>query len=160
MADRYVHGTSARKIEYNVYEENKVLREKKKAKKNYKIKARMVLALMAVFVMGFIILGRYATLTQLNYSISEYKSEYNDIVDKNVKLNVDIQSKTDLDKVRQVAEQKLGMTKPDKNQIVYVDVPKSDFTLLNDKYTESRPTGQGLSISTLFYNIGKFIGFM
>ncbi|MFA6308285.1 MAG: cell division protein FtsL [Clostridia bacterium] len=156
----YINGTSARKLDYNVYEENEVLKEKKKHKSNNKIKSKMIFSFMIIFALGFVILGRYATLTQLNYNVSKYTNEYNEIQDKNVKLKVDIQSKTDLNKVRQIAEQKLGMQKPDKNQIVYVDVPKTDFTVVNDKIAGTAVADKGVSISTLMYNVAKFIGFV
>ncbi len=156
----YINGTSARKIDYNVYEENKVLKAKKKAKLNNKIKTKMIFSVLVVFALGFVILGRYATLTQLNYSVSEYKNAYTELQDKNVKLKVEIQGKTDLNKVKQIAETKLGMQKPDKYQIVYVDVPKTDVTVVNDKYADAAVSGENGSISTLLYNVAKFIGFM
>lgn len=156
----YINGTSARKLDYNVYEENKVLKEKKKHKSNNKIKSKMIFSIMIVFALGFVILGRYATLTQLNYSVSNYTNEYKELQDKNVKLKVEIQSKTDLKKVKQIAEQKFGMQKPDKYQIIYVDVPKTDFTVVNSKFADATGTVKGVSISTLMYNVAKFIGFV
>ncbi|MCX7921313.1 MAG: cell division protein FtsL [Clostridia bacterium] len=126
--NKYVYGTAAEKIEYNVYEENVVLKKKKQQRSNTKAKFKMIGYILTAFAVCFIIMLRYALITDINYEISQMNKKYNDLRNDNSRLKVALEKEVDLHKVRDVAETKLGMHKPDKYQVVYIKVPKSDFT--------------------------------
>lgn len=128
----YVYGTAAEKLEYDVYEENKVLKAKKNEKTQNKVKLKMVLNIFIVFSLCFGVIFRYALITELNYKINKTNISYNDIKNENSRLKVDVEKQMDLQKIREIAEKKLGMQKPDKFQIAYVNVPKTDFTIVAD----------------------------
>jgi Cell division protein FtsL. len=141
---QYVQGSTAEKISYDVYEENKVLKSKKKQKSYAMMKFKAVCCLLAVFAMGSLVMYRYATITKLNYSLTKQTKVYNDILKENSILSVEIEQATDLQKVRSVAENTLGMQKPDKRQINYVSISKGNYTKVssvyaNEKYTNSLP---------------------
>lgn len=131
---QYVQGSTAEKISYDVYEENKVLRTKKKQKSYAMVKFKAVFCLFAVFAMGTLVMYRYATITKLNYSLSKQTKVYNDIVKENSILGVEIEQATDLQKVRSIAESTLGMQKPDKRQINYVSIAKGNYTKVSSEY--------------------------
>lgn len=131
-AENYVHGTAAEKLEYNVYEENKVLRAKKKSKQNNNLKLKAVGLILIVFAACFVIIFRYVMITELSYKIDSLNKKYAEIQNEDTRLKVQINEQTDLQKIKLVAETKLGMTKPDKSQIVCVNVPRSDFTRVSD----------------------------
>jgi cell division protein FtsL len=133
----YVHGTAAKKLEYNVYEENKVLKAKRKQKSNNRAKFNLILSILVVFAFIFLVIYRYALITDLNYSIDKSIKNYNEIKNENSILKVDIEKDTDLSKIRQIAEDKLGMHKPDKFQVIYVNVPKSDYSIVSQTYSSS-----------------------
>ena len=141
---QYVQGSTAEKITYDVYEENKVLKTKKNQKSYAVVKFKAVCCLIAVFAMGSLVMFRYATITKLNYSLAKQTKAYNDIVKDNSVLNVQIEQAMDLQKVRSIAENTLGMQKPDKRQINYVAITKGNYTKVaseyaNEKYTTTLP---------------------
>lgn len=133
----YVQGNLAHKLEYDVYEENQVLRAKKKQKNNNRAKSKLIFGIFVVFCFVFLIIYRYALITELSYNLDKSIRTYNEIKNENSILKVDIEKDTDLSKIRQVAEEKLGMHKPDKFQVIKVNVPKSDYSIVSSKYENS-----------------------
>lgn len=126
--NRYVHGSTAEKLQYDVYQENKVLKAKKRYRNNNKAKLKTICYVMMLFLACLTVIYRYAMITELNYKIAKINKSYNELRNENTRLKVEIDKETDLNKIRAAAESRLGMQRPDKYQIVYVNVPKIDFT--------------------------------
>ncbi len=126
----YVHGSAARQLEYDVYEENKVLKAKKRYKSNKKIKLRMVVAIIAVLAAGLAVMCRYAIITKVSYDLNKLEKDYEKIRNENSVLKVQIETKTDLNEIKEAAEKRLGMQMPDKSQIIYIKVPRNDYTVV------------------------------
>ena len=126
----YIHGTTAERLDYDVYRENKVLREKKRQKTNNKAKFKTVCLISVFFGACFLIIYRYAIITEINYKVDKYAKIYEELKNENARLKVEIDKDTDLDQIREIAEKKLGMQRPDKYQIVYLSVPKNDYTVV------------------------------
>jgi len=138
----YVHGSVARQLEtqyvhYDVYEENQVLKAKKRYRSHRKIKFRTVMAILAVLSAGLVVMCRYAVITKVNYEINKQEKVYNTIKNENSMLKVEIEKMTDLNEVKEIAENRLGMQMPDKSQIVYIKVPRNDYTVVMAESTES-----------------------
>lgn len=129
----YIQGTAARKLEYDVYQENKVLRQKREQRANNKIKVKVVFAFMVLFALSGLVMYRYALITDLNYKINSKMNELDEIKNENTRLGVKIESELDLQKIQKFAEENLGMQKPDKSQCVFVKIPRSDFTTATSK---------------------------
>jgi Cell division protein len=142
--NNYVSGTAARKLEYDVYEQNNVLKAKKKYKNNRMAKFRLVLSMMAVFIVGFIVVYRFALITQMSYNINKSESVYNQIRNENSLLRMQVEKNTDLTRIKELAETKLGMQKPDKSQIVYIRVPKNDYTVVLNSGEDTEAAKGGL----------------
>jgi len=132
----YVYGSTAEKIEYDVYEHNEVLKEKKKYRANRLIKARMVAEILLIFTLGLILMYRYAQIADINFKISSKERQYEELRNENSRLKVAIENATNLSKITQIAQEELGMQKPDKYQIVYIEVPKTSFTVTSEQYKE------------------------
>ncbi|HHV29586.1 cell division protein FtsL [Acetivibrio mesophilus] len=128
----YINGTAARKLEYDVYEENKVLSAKKKQRTNNKIKMKVIFCLLIVFAMGSLAMYRYSCITEVNYEIDRQLTAYNEIKNENIRIKVEIENSVDIQKIKEFAEKELGMHKPDKHQITYVKVPQSDLTIVSE----------------------------
>lgn len=122
----YVYGSAAPKIEYDVYEENKVLKAKKKQRANNKIKVKLVFTILTVFAAFLCIIYMYAQITEVNYELNKKNKEYNEVRNANIQLKLDIQKSMDLNRIKEIALTRLDMQKPDTYQIVYVKVPKKD----------------------------------
>ncbi len=145
----YVHGTAAEKLDYDVYQENKVLRKKRIQRSNSKAKFKFVCTILLAFSMLFVIMYRYAAITELNYNVYKLNKQYTDIKNENSSIRVSIEKQLDLDNIRQIAESRLGMQKPDKFQVAYVKVEKHDYTRVADQYKGRA----GMSGENMFANI-------
>lgn len=151
----YVYGTAAEKLEYDVYEGNKVLKDKKRQRANNKAKLKMVCNILIVFAACFTVMYRYALITDLGYNIHKANKTYKEVLNENTRLKIAIEKEMDLNKVREIAETKLGMHKPYKHQIIYVKVPKNDFTKIPDDYNQTGNTVENL-FAMIFERVGKF----
>lgn len=136
----YIHGTAAKKLEYDVYKENKVLRRKKKQRNNNKIKVKYVLVLLFIFLFAGFACYRYAQITEQNYIINQQISEYNEIRDENKNIEIDIKNNIDLNNVKAIAIERLGMQEPDQYQITYINIPRDDSTVIlaDEKHAEEK----------------------
>lgn len=137
----YVYGSAARQLEYDVYEENQVLKAKKTYRSHRKVKLRMVMAILAVFAAGLAVMCRYAIITKISYQINQRQKVYESIRNENSMLRVEIETKTDLNEIKEVAETRLGMQMPDKSQVVYIRVPRNDYTVLMSSDTGEEKNG-------------------
>ena len=126
----YIQGSAARQLQYDVYEENTVLKAKKRYKSYRKVKFKLVLSILAVLFAGLIVMYRFAAITQLSYNINQKEKIYSELRNENSMLKVQVETETDLADIKETAETRLGMQIPDKSQIVYIRVPRNDYTVV------------------------------
>lgn len=134
--NKYVYGSVAEKVEnqvYDPYEENAVLKSKKIARNNKKIKAKITFSILIIFSLCSLTMFKYAQISQLSYDNNKLNKQYTDIQNENQLLSIEIQNAKSLKNIREVAENNLHMHKPNKSQIVYVEVPKEDVTVTANK---------------------------
>jgi len=134
--NKYVYGAIAENIEndiYDPYEENVVLKSKKVARSNTKVKSKILFNIFIIFGMCAIIMFRYAQISQLNYDTNKLSKEYVAMQNENDLIVFEIDKAMGLESIREIAENNLNMHKPDKSQIVYVNVPMEDVTILASK---------------------------
>ena len=105
---------------------NAVKHKKKAHKLSYvaKIASVLTVAVSAVFMIVQYVTV-HETQTALNAAISEYEFEESVTAQKAFELEESI----DLSKIEAEATSRLGMHRPEKHQIVYLDVKKSDTTV-------------------------------
>ena len=147
--NKYVYGSVAENIKsevYDPYEENTVLKSKKIARSNAKVKTKIVFIIFMIFSMCGIIMFRYAQISQLNYQSNQLTKQYTELQNENSNAALEINNAMSLSKIIDVAENKLGMHKPNKSQIIYVEVPTKDVTILASK--------EKSKIAETFENIG------
>ncbi|MCX7710933.1 MAG: cell division protein FtsL [Clostridia bacterium] len=152
----YVYGSTAEKLQYDVYEENKVLKAKKIHRSNSKEKAKMVWTILVVFAMCLAVMYRYAMITEMNYNVYKQSKVYNDLRNENSNIKVQIEKQLDLNNIREIAEKKLGMQKPDKHQRIYVKVPKYDYTKVADNYRNGKSEATDNMFGLLVDKVGQF----
>ena len=136
MADaarKYVHGSVAEHLNYDPYEENKVLKSKKIARNRKKIKMRIILSIFLIFGLCAATMFKFAQISQMNYDNSKLEKQYEQLVNENARLKLDILAAMDLTNIRNIAENELNMHKPEKSQIVYINVPRTDKIILANK---------------------------
>ncbi|MDD2377015.1 MAG: cell division protein FtsL [Clostridia bacterium] len=124
----YVTGSSARKYEYlDDYSKTKNNHIKKVVKKtviNEKLKIKTVFLISCLFVMLMIITYRFNVISESNLTLQTLKADLERVQSNLASTEMSIEQSTDLSKIEAYAKQKLGMQKPDKNQVVYIDTSK------------------------------------
>jgi hypothetical protein len=125
--EQYIYGSAAKQIQYDVFEENKILKDKRKKLKSKKMKAKMIFTLLFFFACGMLIMYRYALITDLNYESKEVTSKLNQVKNDNLTIKIRIDNALDIAAVRLAAENEYQMHKPESYQKVAVMVPKSDY---------------------------------
>jgi len=125
----YVTGSSARKYEYlDDYSKPKNNHIKKVVKKtvvNEKVKVKTVILISCLFVMLMIITYRFNVISENNLTLQNLKTDLERVQSNLASTEMGIEQSTDLTKIEAYAKQKLGMQKPDKNQVVYIDTSKN-----------------------------------
>ncbi len=163
----YVQGSAARQLEqteqeqqsrkleqYDVYEKNSVLKAKKQYKINRKVKLKLVLSILMVLVAALAVMYRFALITQLSYNINKNEAIYSDLRNENSILKVQVETQTDLTEIKEIAETRLGMQKPDKSQIVYIKVPRNDYTVV----MKSQDKSDSGILKAFIYKVSGMIG--
>ena len=113
-------------------------------------RSQMIFCVVFVVAVSLLILYRFSAIAEYNYHMGTLTDEYNRLRDENRKLQVDIGTTINLEKVKEIAETKLNMHKPDDYQIVLVSVPKNDYSVVVDQdYIDETTVDTSL--------IGKFI---
>ena len=128
----YVHGTAARKLGYDIYEENELLKRKLKEKQDNKEKRKILLHVFFCCALALIMMYRYSLLTDMNYNMNKKYKEYETIKNSNIALRVSIEKEENLSNIKEQARTRLDMQTVNKSQVVYVRVPTSDFVKYAD----------------------------
>lgn len=152
----YIHGAAARKLEYDVYEENRVLKEKKQYKNNRKAKFNLVVSILAVLLVGLAVVYRFALITDMSYKIIQSEKDYYDLKNENSMIRLKVEQDTDLANIKLLAETKLSMQKPDKSQIVYINVEKKDHTVVINAKDEEAQTDANIFTAFISKVAGLF----
>ena len=122
----YVAGSNARKLEYDYEPERKVVK-RVQVKKHEKVeislatKVKTMLAVLAIFSMLMVVIYRYNMISEANLKTIQLKEELEKVSSDLSLAMMNVEQGTNLNEIEDYAKQKLGMQKPDKNQIVYVD---------------------------------------
>ncbi len=143
MSNMYGFNTStARKLDgdygYRYDFQNEFQTEKTKIEKsNKKAKAKPVFGKIAAFVLAFaaafVIVNGYVSINEANNEIAKLRSEYNDVLATNQSIQVKIDKTIDLNQLQSVAGEKLGMVRPERYQMFYVDLEMGDKTESSNK---------------------------
>lgn len=138
------------RVNYKPYNKNK----NKSSKKNKKLsKSTKSLGFAAIaFIIGFIIVLRYATLTEMTSTIDKQKKYISSLDKTNSQIKAEMM--IDLKTVDEVAKGKLGMDKPFRYQIVYVDLNKTDN---EDMVSNSDSKKSNFQIAKVFSKMVEYL---
>ncbi|OUQ59926.1 hypothetical protein B5E58_02225 [Tyzzerella sp. An114] len=108
-------------------------------------------AVAVVFVFGCCILtmSSYARVVEKREQINNLKSELSVLQSENNALSAEIAEQTNLEVIEKEAIERLGMSKPQQYQTVYIDVPEQGYTIQYDD-NNNTDTEEKFSISNLF----------
>ena len=130
-----VYGNLAEKRDYTKEYKNQPKKDKKPSPQKRRKKANKlsyasrIAAVLVVAVSAVFMIMQYVTVhetkTTLNAAISEYEFTESVTAQKSFELEESI----DLSKIETEATSRLGMHRPEKHQVIYIDVKKSDETV-------------------------------
>lgn len=138
MSNMYSFNTStARKLDgdygYRYDFQNEFRTEKSKAQKsNNKVKSKAkpglwrIATFVLAFAAAFVIVNGYVSINEANNEIAKLRNEYNDVLATNQSIQVKIDKTIDLNQLQSVAGEKLGMVRPERYQMFYVDLDMGD----------------------------------
>ena len=125
-------------------DENILYKEKTMRKSRNKVRRKYVLMIFVLFVFGVVLIFRYGMVIEMNSSINSQQIVLSKLRMTSNQLQKEISQEMDLEKIRQMAETKLNMQKPDNHQIIYIKVPRKDHALLEVDRKEKEKTEEGI----------------
>ena len=98
-----------------------------KAKAKVKYNYAVVIRIGIITLFAFAVLFRGVMINEKTAELSEMKAQLEDIEAKNQKLQVDIEQSLDLNRIEKLASGRLNMRRPEKYQIVYINLDRVDY---------------------------------
>ena len=126
---RYNRTSLAYKVE-EIDEVDTLINEAKKSNTARKSKNSILFVFICavyLFAITTSLLVKTASVNEQKSELTAIKNEYNELVNVNKKLEVNINSQIDLRKVEEIAIAKLNMNQPKKSQIVYITTEPKDY---------------------------------
>lgn len=114
------------------------IKQREKAQKREHLigKLKLFASISVVFAGTIILMISYAEVSEMRYRISNLKEERSQLESQNVALEAEITEQISLSYVETEATTRLGMSEPQSYQIVYIDVPKENYTVQYDNNVE------------------------
>ena len=109
-----------------------VIRAIRTKRKRKRVKALLLLKVGLVFVLGLLVVFRYASITEMGYKVSKAKTEYEQLAADNERLRVNIKSGMNLNELTNLAKEKFDMQQPQTYQMVVLDIQPADQTEIFD----------------------------
>ena len=121
---------------------------------------RLIGNVLLLCVFAFAVLIRYSTIVERDHRLETLKKEYTSITDENKRLQVEIDSALNLDKVEQVARNDLGMAKPEKYQTVYVNIKGDDYVEVAKDASGDEEKGGKQFYATIIQTLGNVLEYL
>ncbi len=157
-----INGNTARKRREKQNEEQQVsaLHEIEIKRANKKVKQSLLGCIALVFILASILMCRYASIYEMNYRTDRIVSETELLKAENRRLEAVIQSESNLVNIDSIAQNELGLQKPQPYQTIELTVTPVDQThLVSSVETESKEKDV-VWYEDIFNNIKDFFGFI
>ncbi len=123
------------RVQNKVEEHKKQTKAKAKAKKAQIHKTVSICAIMIALCAGFMISRNVAVYESRN-EVEALQKELNQLKEYSSQKAFELDQNLDLELIEETAKKKLGMTRPEKYQIVYVNIKQDDVTEVTAKEVE------------------------
>lgn len=124
---------------------------------NIKMQKRVIVGLLLSFALLMFITYRGNIINEKNLALAQMKKDIKTQNDAIVALKLDIEKTNDLNVIEQYAKEKLGMQKPQDNQIVYLDLGAQDHIAKTDDNTLTETNSVLKSVKEYIANIVKIV---
>ena len=149
-------------LAYNIDEHSEVdelINEAKKSSVSKNKNSKLYLFVCAVYVICMIasLLIKTANINEQKAELTSIQNQYNEILNENKKLEVNINAQIDLRKVEEIAIAQLGMNRPKKSQTVYVSTQPKDY---GEVFIDNSPKNSGGNIfAALVKSLNSFFAY-
>lgn len=120
-----------RETEYDFSKKFKILKGKNKPAKNEELKINkktkvnnklsLILTTLSIFTMLFVVSYRYNIISEKNLKLQRLNIEQENVNAALIESEVKVSQNIDMNYIESYAKQQLGMQKPEKSQIVYIN---------------------------------------
>lgn len=131
----------------------KALIQKKKQLRRQRTKN--VLLMLCFFSVAFFTVFRYAQIAELSYANSKLNKEYTAKKDENHQREIEVERVIDIKKIEDVAVNQFGMQRPEKSQIIYLDLKLGDYAEIS-----TPPENSDFVLASFFKSIGSFMEYL
>ncbi|MDR0287525.1 MAG: cell division protein FtsL [Clostridiales bacterium] len=111
---------------------SKVIEELRTKRRNKKIKSGILVKVVILFIIGVIVLFRYASITELGYKVNSANTQYTTLINENERLKVEIAKSINLEDIKKIAEERLDMHRPGSYQVIHISVSPIDEINIED----------------------------
>ncbi len=148
---------AAREFEAQEEIDSVVIRAIRTKQKRKRVKALLLLKVGLVFVLGLLVVFRYASITEMGYKVSKAKTEYEQLTADNERLRVNIKSGMNLNELTNLAKEKFDMQQPQTYQMVVLDIQPADQTEVYDIKLEEESDDRAWYIK-IYDSFREFLG--
>ncbi len=138
--NRYIYGSAAPKLPERPQREEQQVRRAPRQRRmqvvvpepiKYPV-GKMVFCILVGFMILFILIFRFATITEMNGELAAMNAKLEQMKDSNRKLQAEISTSINQETIRQIAEERLSMKMPDSYQRIPVNVPKVNYSTITE----------------------------
>lgn len=86
-----------------------------------KAKKSTILSILFMFSLSMVLVYRFNIISEKNYQVQDLQKKLSTSQALEISSQVSVEQSLDLESIESYAKQKLGMQKPGKNQIIYID---------------------------------------
>jgi len=129
-------------------------------RQNKKIKQSLVAAIAVVFVLASVLLCRYASIYEMHYRTAQINAEVEALNVENGRLEAVISSNSNIVDIDSVAQNELGLQKPQPYQVVEINVEPVDEISVSNGLQLDSASDDLTWYEEIIQGIKNFLGFV
>ncbi|MBE7065125.1 MAG: hypothetical protein E7384_04855 [Ruminococcaceae bacterium] len=164
---RYSYAEPGDAVRRNTKEKEQREEQKKTAlyeitvkRQNKKVKQSLVAAIAVVFVLASVLLCRYASIYEMHYRTARIDSQIEALNIENNRLEAMISSNSNVVDIDSVAQNELGMQKPQPYQVVSINVEPVDELKMNNNLQLDNASDDLTWYEEIIKGVKDFFGFV
>lgn len=119
-------------------EREKKQKQKRKRKQKKVGRLKILGRISMGFMVGMLIMGRYAIIYQNQYKISQLKTNTSELMSKNENYKLQLMKIIDLKTVEKISKEELGMSEANRVHVVLTDLSKNNFISTQEEKKEEK----------------------
>lgn len=121
-------------------------------------KIRTLSGVLLCFGIAFFVILRYAAIAEESSQIEAYRKQLSQLKRNNEQMQVELERTVNLERVEEIATNRLGMRRPEKYQTVYITIEKNDYAEVVYEQPDNNNSLGGLStVMTMINNVLEYL---